>query len=90
MTGQNQRYNVLSTPCLINDKHTGIISVIFFGTPRKYMQLTQKKLFQYFCHMIGSKLVEIETEKENNFLKNHARSEHQHGTTLKLPERFVF
>eukprot|EP00105_Crassostrea_gigas_P030493 XP_011452811.1 PREDICTED: perlucin-like protein [Crassostrea gigas] len=34
---------------------------------------------EYFCHMIGSKLVEIETEKENNFLKNHARSEHQHA-----------
>lgn len=79
----------INTPCPY-DKHTGIISGVFRNSKKVYATHSEKFFFQYFCHMIGSKLVEIETEKENNFLKNHARSEHQHGTALKLPERFVF
>lgn len=79
----------ISMPCP-NDKHTGIISGVFRNSKKVYATHSENFFFQYFCHMIGSKLVEIETEKENNFLKNHARSEHQHGTALKLPERFVF
>ncbi|XP_048729451.1 perlucin-like protein isoform X2 [Ostrea edulis] len=33
---------------------------------------------EYFCHMLGAKLVEIESKEENDFLKEHAKTAHQH------------
>ncbi|XP_062605374.1 perlucin-like protein [Saccostrea cucullata] len=33
---------------------------------------------EYFCSMLGAKLVEIETEEENNYIRSHARTAHQH------------
>lgn len=53
------------------------------------VQSINSYLFQTFCRDVDAKIVEIQTNEENNFLKNYLLHNHKNGLENTLFNRFL-